>query len=331
MARQPHQKLKLLYILDILKKHSDEEHPLNASQIAEKLSLYGIEAERKSIYDDILCLEIYGTDIIKSSNKQGWFIGSREFEIPEINLLCDAVKSADFISASKTRELISKLNNMLSENDRQKQSSVFFDPKLKCKNEEIYYTIDKLNTAIKNEKQVKLKYSSRFFSNNREVEKKTKEMLINPYALTWQDDHYYLVGNYAKYNNLIHLRVDRMSSVEICETASRHFSDVSEYTDYFDIADYTEKLFLMHTGELYDVEFCCNKAVTEQVLDRFGEDIFIKNVTEDSFSFKTKLTLSEALVTWILNFGENMTVKSPERLKEMIKLRIKNVLKNYED
>ncbi len=331
MAKQPRQKLKLLYVLDILKKHSDEEHPLNATEIAEKLSVYGIDAERKSIYDDIFQLEIYGADIIKSSNKKGWFIGSREFEIPEINLLCDAVKSANFISATKTRELISKLTDMLSENEKDKQRNVFFDPNIKCKNEEIYYNIDKLNTAIKEEKQVTLKYSSRVLSSGREIEKKTKEMVINPYALTWQDDHYYLVGNYAKYDNLIHLRVDRINSVEITETPSRHFSEVSEYTDFFDIADYTEKLFSMYGGELYDVEFCCKKAIIEQVLDRFGENIFIKNVTEDTFSFKTKLSLSEAVVTWILNFGENITVKSPEILREMIKLRIGNVLKNYED
>lgn len=331
MAKQPRQKLKLLYVLDILKKYSDEYHPLNASEIAEKLSFYGIEAERKSIYDDILQLEIYGADIIKSSNKKGWFIGSRDFETPEINLLCDAVKSANFISTNKTRELLSKLTDMLSENEKDKHRDVFFNPNLKCKNEEIYYTIDKLNTAIKSKKQVTLKYSLRVLSNGREIEKKTKEMLINPYALTWQDDHYYLVGNYAKYDNLIHLRVDRINKVVITETDSRHFSEVSEYTDFFDIADYTKKLFSMHGGELFDVELCCNKSIIEHVLDRFGENIYIKNVNEDTFSFKTQLSLSEALVTWILNFGENITVKKPEKLREMIKTRVSKVLKNYED
>lgn len=331
MAKQPRQKLKLLYVLDILKKYSDEYHPLNASEIAEKLSFYGIEAERKSIYDDILQLEIYGADIIKSSNKKGWFIGSRDFETPEINLLCDAVKSANFISTNKTRELLSKLTDMLSENEKDKHRDVFFNPNLKCKNEEIYYTIDKLNTAIKTKKQVTLKYSLRVLSNGREIEKKTKEMLINPYALTWQDDHYYLVGNYAKYDNLIHLRVDRINKVVITETDSRHFSEVSEYTDFFDIADYTKKLFSMHGGELFDVELCCNKSIIEHVLDRFGENIYIKNVNEDTFSFKTQLSLSEALVTWILNFGENITVKKPEKLREMIKTRVSKVLKNYED
>lgn len=331
MAKQPRQKLKLLYVLDILKKYSDEEHPLNASEIAEKLSVYGIDAERKSIYDDIFQLEIYGADIIKSSNKKGWFIGSREFEVPEINLLCDAVKSANFISANKTRELLSKLTDMLSENEKDKQRNVFFDPNIKCKNEEIYYTIDKLNAAIKQQKQVTLKYSSRILSNGREIQKKTKEMVINPYALTWQDDHYYLVGNYAKYDNLIHLRVDRMNSVEITENNARHFSVVSEYTDFFDIADYTEKLISMHSGELCDVELCCDKSIIEPVLDHFGENIYIKNVTDNTFSFKAKLSLSEAVVTWILNFGEKMTVKSPEKLREMIKSRITATLKNYEE
>jgi len=333
MAKRSGQKLKLLYTLDILKKYSDEEHPLNANEIAEKLSLYGIEAERKSIYDDIATLGDYGFDIAKApSNKGGWFLGERDFEVPEIYLLCDAVKTAKFISAKKTRELISKLNGMLSINDAKKrENSVFFDAQIKCTNEELYYTIDRLSSAIENKKQVKLLYTSRELSDNRQIIKNAKERIINPYALTWQDDHYYLVCNYPRYDNLLHLRVDRINSVEILPHSVRPFSEVSHYRDFFDIADYTKRLFGMYTGELQEVEFCCNKRIIEPVLDRFDENIFIKNVTEDSFSFTAKITLSDALVTWIINYGDDIKIKKPEILKDMIKERVTKVLKNYSE
>ena len=331
MAGRGNGKLRLIYVLDILKKHSDEQHPLNSGDIIEKLSLLGIYAERKAIYDDISLLELYGCDIIKTgSPKSGWFIGSRDFEIPEIYLLCDAVRSAKFISPKKTRELISKLTAMLSVHQKSsREDAVFFSADDKAGNEEIYYSIDKISNAINEKKQIKLLYSSRVLAGDRSITKNTKEMIINPYALAWQDDHYYLIGNHAKYDNLIHLRLDRISAVEILPDLSRHFSEVSSYKEFFDTADYTRRLFSMYGGELTDIELRCNKSITERVLDRFSENIFIKNVTEDSFSFNIKAAVSPALVTWLMNYGKDITVIKPDSLRDMISRRALDILENY--
>ena len=333
MSKQSNGKLRLLYVLDILKKYSDEDNPVNASDIIEKLANEDIEAERKAIYDDISVLEFYGCDIIKTATpKKGWFIGSREFEIPEIYLLCDAVRSAKFISTKKTRELLHKLNSMMSVNNTQAVSdTVYFNLDDKSGNEEIYYHIDRINRAIKAKRQIKLKYASRFFGSDRSVERKIKEMTINPYALAWQDDCYYLIGNHTKYDNLIHLRLDKITALEVTDTPSRHFSEVSRYKEYFDTADYLNGIFGMFSGELEEIELCCNKRVTEQVIDRFSENIFIKNVTEDEFSFRVKAAVSPALVTWIMNYGGDIKAVKPESLKEMIKQRAKDILASYEN
>ncbi len=333
MSGRSNQKLKLLYVLDILKKYSDEEHPINAAEINDRLSELGIEAERKSVYNDIACLEQYGCDIIKTATpKRGWFIGSREFEVPEIYLLCDAVRSAKFISSGKTRELLQKLDSLLSVHQTAKlEGSVYFSLSDKAQNEELYYSIDRITSAIKANKQISLSYNQRYFDSQREIKYKSKKMVINPYALTWQDDHYYLIGNYAKYDNLIHLRLDRISKVEILKEKSRHFSEVSEYRDFFDTADYTNKLFGMYSGELCDVELCCSREISEQVLDRFSENIFIKKTTDTTFNVTVKAALSEALVTWIMNYGSKIKAVKPEALCEMIKQRALSVLENYKD
>ncbi len=326
-------KLRLLYVLDILKKYSDEDHPLDSADIIDKLDSLDITANRKTIYDDISALEFYGCDIIKTSlPKTGWFIGEREFEVPEIYLLCDAVRSAKFISSKKTRELLSKLNSLLSVNTvASRKDAVFYDLSDKAGNEEIYYTIDKINRAIIDKKQIKLAYTTRILDDNRQIKRKTKEMVINPYSLAWQDDYYYLLGNHSKYDNLIHLRVDKIGSVEILETDCRHFSLVSDYKDYFDTADYLSRLFGMFSGTLTEIELCCNKKIIEQVFDRFSQDIFIKNVTENEFSFSVKAAISSAMVTWIMNYGSDIKVVKPDILKDMIKERAKDILKNYEN
>ena len=333
MARSSNQKLKLIYILDILKKYSDEDHPLNAVDIAEHLSRVGINAERKAIYNDIECLEDYGCDIIRTTTpKKGCFIGDRDFEIPEIYLLSDAVRSANFISAKKTRELLAKLGGMLSvHQSKRRGSGVFFAEKEKSGNEEIYYSIDAVSRAIEEKKQIKIEYLQRGFDQNRQVSFNKKEMVINPYALCWEDDHYYLLGNHSKYDNLIHLRLDRISHTEILKTDARHFSEVSDYKEFFDTADYTYRLFGMHGGNVEKVEFRCSKAITEQVLDRFSEDIFITGVNETEFCFTVEAAISEALVTFVINYGENLKVLKPQKLKDMICERAQLVLNTYKN
>lgn len=331
MEARNRQKLKLLYIIEILKKYSDEDNPINASEICRHLQSYGITAERKAIYDDIEVLIGCGYDIVKTTlPRRGCFLASREFEIPEICLLQDAVRAAKFISAKKTRELINRLNSMLSLNQvHSREKCLYFDVQGKCANEEIYYTIDSIIRGIEQKRKISFNYCVRRLSENREIKISRKEMIVSPYALTWQDDHYYLIGNYHKYDNLIHLRLDRMRGVQVTDETARHFSEVSEYTDVFDVAGYTHRLFNMHGGEMQEIELCCNKRILEQVIDRFSEKIFIRNITEETFCFSVSAALSEALVTWIINYGRNIKVISPESLRQMVKDRAKAVLEVY--
>lgn len=333
MAARSGQKLKLLYIVDILRKYSDEDHPISAAEICSKLALFNVTAERKSVYNDIEQLIFYGYDIIKTRTpKAGFFLGSREFEIPEISLLTDAVKTAKFISAKKTRELISKLEAMQSVYQLNSlNKGIYFDVDSKTKNEEIYYTIDTVSRAIENKKQIKFEYNVRTINENKEITISSSQKIISPYAMTWQDDHYYLIGNYEKYDNLIHLRIDRMHKVEITDKNSRSFSEVSDYKSVFDVADYTKRLFGMYTGNIENIELKCSREILEQVVDRFGDSIFITKLTDKTFNINYKAVVSEALVTWIINFGNKIEAVSPENLREMVKERLNRVIELYEN
>lgn len=329
MAKSYGQKLKILYVLEILKKYSDEAHPLTAEAICERLEAEGISAERKSIYSDISALCEYGFDIIKSSSPKGWFLGEREFEEPEIFLLSDAVRSAKFISPNKSKKLIDKLDSFMSCHHSENNRKVYFSFETKSANEEIFYNIDAISEAINENKKISFGYVVRALSDDREIESVYKKMKISPYALVWQDDHYYVLGNYEKYDNVIQLRLDRMHAVEKVNERVRHFSEVTPYTDYFNTADYTEKLFNMHSGELCEIELRCNKNIIEQIADRFGEGIFIKKVTDTEFSFSVTAAISEALVTWIINYGENIKVIAPIELAEKVTKRAQNILNLY--
>lgn len=331
MAKSKGQQLKEVAILDILKNCSDENNPVNAAQITEKLYEKGISAERKAVYRGIEALIDYGYDILFTRTpRAGYYIVDKLFELPEIYLLTDAVQAASFITVRKTRDLVKKLDGMLSEGERKKrEKGLYIDNGHKCENEEIYYNIDSLSDAIAQHKKVTLVYSVRTIAQDRRIVMQSKEYKVSPYALIWQNEYYYLVANNEKYDNLMHIRLDRIRKVTVTKEDWRHFSEVSIYKDFFDIADYSAKSFQMYSGELTEVKFRCHISILEQAIDRFSDKIFITDVEEDSFSFSVKVNLSSGLVNWILQFGNKIKVQSPEKLKTMIKERIDSLYSIY--
>ncbi len=331
MAARWGQKLKLIYIVDILKKHTDEDHPMNAAELCDRLAEFGVSAERKAIYNDIDMLISYGYDIIKTRiPKAGYFLASREFELPEIYLLADAVRSAEFITPKKTRELLNKIDSFLSIHQaRKREKTTYISSQYKCKNEAIYYNIDKINEAVEKGVKIKVTYTQRYLSDDKKIRVSEKIMLISPYATLWESDRYYLVGNNEKYDNLIHLRLDRMKKIEVTDEPVRHFKEVSEYTDIFDVADYAAKTFNMYGGEAAEIELRCKKARLEQIIDRFSEEISVYKLTDDTFSFTTNVIISDGLISWLLQFGSDIEVVKPAALRERIAEKIKELSRIY--
>ena len=331
MAGNSNQKLKLLRVWDILRDHSDEDHPISAAKICEYLSLYGIEAERKSIYSDIEILIDYGLDIINTRTPSaGYFLAERDFEIPEIQLMADAVQAANFITPKKTKQLLKKLESKLSrEQSRDIQRSVYIDNRNKCDNEEIYYSIDVIHKAIISGNKIKLNYCKISLPKEGKSIESVKEMVVSPYALTWANDKYYLVGNISKYDNLIHLRLDKMKQVEKTEEKWRHFSEVSDYKTFFDVADYTKKAFNMFGGKEVSLDLRCDDELIDQICDKFGKEIYIRDRRNGRFTFSAKALLSDGLVGWILQFGKGITVLSPKELSDTIAKAAKETAEQY--
>ena len=325
------QKLRLLYIIDILSKKSDEEHPMSATQIMDYLREdYGIDCERKTVYDCIECLNEYGYEIIKSQSPRGYFMTPYYFEPAELRLLIDAVQSADFISAKKSKSLVKKFSSFASEYQYKRiEKQVYIDNRNKCANENLFILIDIISSAILARKQIEVVYRRRKIVDGKTARYEEKSMTINPYALIWADDHYYLVGNYSKYDNLIHLRVDRLKSVTVTEKTARRFSEVSPYTTSFDTADYSNKHLSMFAGDIKPVELICKNEIIEEFIDRFGEKCLMKAFDDEHFVAKFDVAVTNGLVSWIMKFGDNIKVRGPKELKNMIIDKTNSILSMY--
>lgn len=332
MAGKPGSKFKLLCLLDIFWHYSDEEHVLTAKQLCERLEDYGVQAERKSIYTDIATLSDFGLDIINAkSPNRGFFLASRQYEIAEIRLLIDAVQAANFISSKKTKLLQDKLYRLVSRGQAETiKSQIFLENRLKCDNEELYYIIDTINKAIKQGVQIEFTYKKRKLTKRMTTSSEKKVFTVNPYALIWINDRYYLICNNPKYDNLMHTRLDRMKKVKILEEKARSFAEVSEYRDVFDATEYASKMFNMFSGEVQQIELRCSNTIIDEILDRFGSKIPLKADGDGHFIIKVQAAVSEGLVSWILQYGASIKVNSPKSLADEVEENIRRVLRLYE-
>ncbi len=324
-------KLKLLYIKEYLEKNSDENNPVSADELLGFLKENGIECERKSIYSDVKALKEYGMDIFRvRAPRNGYYIGAREFELPEVRLLVDAVKSANFITSKKTKVLIEKIGSLCSEGQLKKiDSQVYIDSPVKCSNEDIYYSIDLIGKAIENKQKIKFLYRKRVVNEKGQVTYSQKTHVASPYAMIWSDDHYYLVCNNPKYDNLMHVRIDRMKKVEITEDEARAFSEVSEYKDYFDVSDYSNKAFSMFSGELEKLEFIADDSIVEAILDRFGTAVKFAKCGENRILATVTVIGSEGLVAWIMQYGTKIEVMKPASLRQQVKDKAEEIARLY--
>ena len=325
-------KLKTLYLMDILREKTDEDHPMSAADICKELDDRGVAAERKSIYANLEVLRQYNLDVVKTSTpKKGFFLGDREFEPVELRLIADAVQSASFISQANSRKLISKFEKNLSLYQRENfRKQVYIDKKNKTDNDAIYYRINELAEAIDRGCRAKVTYERRRLEEGIGVRYETRIMTVSPYAMIWLNDHYYLICNNAKYDNLMHLRIERIRRVDIMENEPvRPVSEVSEYSGSFDTADYSAKIFEGFSGTVEVVELKCANELYDTIADHFGSKVSIIGTDRDTFTVRVSVATSEGFIGWVLKFGTKMEVVSPAHVRAAVRGSAEAVTKLY--
>jgi len=314
MPKVSRQKLKLLYLAKIFLERTDEEHTLTVSDMIAELSKFGISAERKSIYDDLEQLKIYGIDIVcRKSKTHDYFVASRNFELPELKLLVDSVQSAKFITQNKSMELIKKLSALSSVYQSKKlQRQVFVKNRVKAMNELIYYNVDTIHEAIIENKQICFRYFEWTIDKKEKYRKDGCCYIENPIALTWDDEYYYLITYTENYNNFTHYRVDKMTNTEILDQCRK-----TPKSD-FDSAKYSKQIFSMFSGDETEVCIEFSNSLIGVIFDRFGIDVFIKKIDNERFSIKVNVIVSPHFLSWVIGFGKDAKIISPDWVIEKV-------------
>lgn len=328
MPRQSGQKKKLLLILQILTQETDINHPITRKQLEERLANQGIKAERKSIYDDINELVLFGYDIIqKKDEPKGYYMGSREFEIAELKLLVDAVASSKFMTEKKSNDLIKKLENLASHNEAKAlQRHVVVKRRVKTENEGIFYNVDTIHEAINQNRKVSFIYVKWNLKKELEERKNGERYEVSPYDLIWDDENYYLLAFDSEAGIMKHYRVDKMRNLEISEIEREGQKEYKK----INIADYTKSIFSMYRGEEEKVRVWFKNNLVGVVIDRFGKDIPILAGDDEHFISRVSVELSPQFFAWIAAFEGDAWIEEPESAAEAYKEFLQNAMKCYE-
>lgn len=308
MPSSSSQKMKLLYLMRIFMERTDADHAMSIQELIAALAEYDISAERKSIYSDIELLREFGLDIeMKRSKTVGYYVDAREFELPELKLLVDAVHSSRFITAKKSNELIQKLAGLTSKPQaNQLCRQVYAASRPKTMNESIYYNIDAIHTAIQSGYKICFQYFDYNAYKERVYRKEGEIYCQSPIALCWEDDKYYLICYSTKYDNFANYRVDRMSNVTVCE-------ETAQKPKEFDVVEYTKQMFGMHSGELVTATLRFEQSLANTVMDRFGPDVpFCKK--GDFIEICVEVSSSPVFFSWMFQFGNKAEIVAPKSL-----------------
>ncbi len=327
MAKSEKQKQKLLYIAKYLMEQTDETHAVSTPKLIEYLASEGIKAERKSIYNDIDTLNDFGMDIIRSdSHRGGYMLASRRFELAEVKLLIDLVQSSKFITEKKSRELIGKLETLVSKYDAKgMQRQVQVVGRSKALNETIYYNVDMIHTAISKNVKIRFHYFEWDVSKNMKLRHDGAFYEVSPWKLTWDDENYYLLAFDEEANVIKHYRVDKM--LDVCLTEAERLG--KEWFEKIDIGSYAKKTFGMFAGEEKTVRLLCDNSMIGVIVDEFGTEVAIRKEDDVHVVARMDVAVSPQFFGWLAGLGDRVQILAPSDVKEAYTSYLAKIISCY--
>lgn len=330
-------KLRLLYVLDILQRKTDENHPLTAKEIIdmlEEIEAYDpvaqsekITAQRQTIYNDIDAIRAFGFDIMGSTGEPYRML-ERDFQLSELKILVDIIQTSKFITEKKSKELIEKIKKLASEYEaKQLIRNVKIKNRVKSDNQSIFINVDAIHEAIGEAKQIKFYYNE--WGVDKALRRKKEEKYsVSPIELQWSDENYYFIAYDEKAGMRKSFRVDKMTSIE--RTYEKISKEASSERSTFDKAEYKNKTFNMYEGDKdIRVTLTCDNSMIGVILDRFGTDIMIVAKGDKKFDARVEVSLSNQFYGWVTGIGDRIKITAPDEARQGYKEFLLKVLEQY--
>lgn len=319
-------KMLNMLILEILREYTDENHSLTQQEIIKLLKQnYGMECDRRSVKNNILSLKEMGYDI---STDQGNRLLSREFDDAELRILIDSVLFSKSISTKQAKGLIEKIRAMSSRFFNAKVTHVSNLPELnRTINKQAIYALDKINDAISEKRQISFIYNT-IGTDFKLHPKREREYIVNPYQIVANNERFYLICNYDKYDNVSHYRIDRMTDVRILDKKIKPMKNVPELAQGLNLPKHMAEHIYMFSGESADITMNVEKFLMDDLVDWFGCDFSIIEEKDDKLKIRVRMN-PEAMRFWALQYGPYTEVLKPESLRKQLKDDVMKMARKY--
>ena len=325
MPKSDNQKLKIFYILDYMERNSHQDHPVRAAELIAMLDRqHNISCDRKTVYSDIAALQNLGIDIVSIPGKNGgYYIASRNFELPELKLLIDAVQSSRFLTEKKSRELIEKLCNQCSVHDaRLMRRDMLVSGRVKSMNETIYYNVDAIQDAISQNLQIRFRYFDWGMDGNRRY--REKEYIASPYGLCQDNENCYLLAHSFRHG-VTSYRVDRMADIRNLDEPRTPCPELTGKA----LAEHANRLFQMYSGDAVEVKLRFHRSLVNVIIDRFGKDTMMIPDGEEHCVFTVKVAVSPMFLSWVIGFGNKAKILHPQSVIDQCRQMCLEAMEQY--
>ena len=321
-------KMLNMLILEILRLYTDENHSLTQQEIIKLLDQnYGMECDRRSVKNNILSLKEMGYDI---SMEKGYSLISREFDDAELRILIDSVLFSKSISTKQAKEIIKKIRGLASNYFNAKVSHVSNLPELnRTTNKQALYALDEINDAIAEKRKISFVYNT--LGTDLKLHPKREEpYIVNPFQIFANNNRFYLIGNYDKYDNISHYRIDRMTEVRKLEEKMKPVKQVQEIKEGLNLPKHMAEHIYMFSGPSIDVKLVTYEDMIAQIDDWFGKDFRITNIENGKVTIRLRCN-EKAIRFWALQYGPYVEIIEPLSLREQLRSDIEEMRKKYTD
>ncbi len=315
----------ILYILNVLKEYSDEDHMLSIDEIKDYISdIYEVEIDPRTIRRNInLLKEKFDYDIVTwQESRKGYYLIKNpdiDFEPGEIRAIIDTFSYSTFIPKQMSREIIYKCKNMQNvyENEKLKDYKIY-TTNTKIENKEIVKNIEDISSAIYNKKKIRFNYY-KYELNPTLKSVNTGVRTISPYAIIYQLQEMYVVSLKDGKKTLYTYRIDRMKNIEILD------EKVNESITNDDVEKFVKSTVSMFGNSSQEIEVICDNQLLDNVVDLFGESAIIKKYDNNRFKLILNKDL-EGFKRYVLTNLDMIEVVKPLELKKEIEKIINKYL-----
>lgn len=320
-------KMLNMLILEILKEYSDQEHRLTQQEIIRLLkSNYDMDCDRRSVKNNVVCLKELGYEI---SMEDGYYLLEREFDDAELRMLIDSVLFSKNLTQKQAKTLIEKLKGMGNRYFSAKVNHVSNLPELHHgDNKQLMYVLDTINEAISQHKKISFVYN-KYGSDFKLHPKREEKYVVNPYQMVANNGFYYLIGNYDKYDDISHYRLDKMTCVEMLTEKVKPQNQVTGLEQGLNLPKHMAEHIYMFSGESVAINMLVDETIISELVDWFGNDFYVIEKRRNNQVLVRLKCNEQAFFYWALQYGPYVEVLEPVSLRSKIAEAVSEMNEKY--